>query len=527
MRQNKNTAVLALFFVLTFLIYGKTIGGDFVFDDRHLAANGGIFTLGNLSKVITLPYWSQESGLYRPITLLSYAANYSLFGEKPWSFHLINLILYAWSSYLIFAFVKRLTRKESLGFLSGLLFLVLPIHSEAVANIIGRAELLALFFSLLFFLEITKEKPKSLLAGFWLFLALGSKEIAAAAILIGLILFLQKNTWLKHKDWLKIFGVGLIYFGARLQVLGWNYFSSLETTPVQNLLKFESFTPRTATSFKILAMYFQKTFWPFNLCSDYSYNQIPALKNFADVAAIIGLVIFIIAATAIFIFWKRAPIIASAAAIFVFSFLIIGNVFFTTGTIAGERLMYYPSLGLAIVIAYLLTLLMERTADTRPQAIVVILILLPLIIFYGWRSYVRSLDWLTEKNLFTSAVKCAPNSVLSRSNYGAMLYQSGDLENAEKELAAAEKIYDGYPRGLNNLGLVYWKKGDREKARAYFLKALDSELPYYGTYENLALMALESGDIKEARKWLMLFYSGDTLATEDYVKRMMIKNGSP
>ena len=523
--NNKKTIIFGLFFVLVFLIYGKTISGDFVFDDRYIVNSNQTFQLENFVNVVTSPYWNTESGLYRPITLVSYAVNYSVFGTKPWSFHFVNLIFYSWTCYLIFLFIKKLTQKELLAFLSALIFLVLPIHSEAVANIIGRAEILALFFSLLFLLEIIKEKPKTFLAGLWLLLALGSKENATIIIPLGLILFLQKNTGLKYKDWLSISWGAFIYFGSRLQVLGWSYFSNLETSIVENPLKFESVIPRTATSFKILTIYLQKTFWPFNLCSDYSYNQIPALKNFADIWALAGLIIFTLFVVSIFIFWHRKPIISFSAAIFVFGFLITSNIPFTTGTIAGERLIYYPSLGLAIITAYVLTLLIKKLPSLWPKIIVGILTTL-LIIFYAWQSHARSLDWLTEKSLFTSATKCAPNSVLSRSNYGAMLYQAGDLENAEKELLAAEKIYNGYPKSLNNLGLVYWKKGEKEKAREYFLKALDFKFPYSGAYENLALMALENGDIKEAEKWLTLFYGGNKIAAEDYIKNLISKNNS-
>jgi len=83
---------------------------------------------------------------------------------------------------------------------------------------------------------------------------------------------------------------------------------------------------------------------------------------------------------------------------------------------------------------------------------------------------------------------------------------------------AAEKIYDSYPKGVNNLGLVFWKKGEREKAREYFLRALSFRFPYYGAYENLALMALEDGNMEEAKKWLKEFYLGNEDAAEKYIK---------
>ena len=508
--------------VLVFLIYGRTLGGDFVFDDRYVAESSHIFLLNNLPQIITSPYWSTESGLYRPVTVISYAFNYSLFGAEPWSFHFLNLIFYAWSCYLIFLLVEQFFKKRMLAMLSAVLFLVLTIHSEAVANIIGRAEILALFFSLLFFLEIARPKTRPALAGLWLILALGSKEIGSAALPLGLMLITFKdkdseNIKTEYKSFFTSVLMGLIYFGARLQVLGFSYFKNLETSLVENPLKFAPLLPRIATAFKILAMYVQKSIWPFGLCSDYSYNQIPVLKNFWHVGVLLGLAIFILFCGAIIFFWKRQPILAWAAAVFVLGFLIIGNIFFPTGTIAGERLVYYPSLGLVIFLAYLLGL----TEKIKPRLISKIILLtagMGLIGFYGWQSYQRSLDWLTEKKLFASAAKCAPNSVLSRSNLGAAYYQAGDILNAKKELLAAEKIYNGYPKGLNNLGLVYWKENQKEKAKEYFLKALDFKFPYPGAYENLALMALEENNLPEARKWLMFFYSGNHIATEAYIQ---------
>jgi len=153
-----------------------------------------------------------------------------------------------------------------------------------------------------------------------------------------------------------------------------------------------------------------------------------------------------------------------------------------------------------------------------------LIIFLTLAGFYGWRSFERSGDWLTEKRLFTSAAQCALNSVLSRSNIGAYYYMDGDMANAKKEFLAAEKIYDSYPQGVNNLGLIYWKEGDRVRAREYFTRALSFRFPFYGAYENLALMALEDGKTDEAREWLLKFYSGNQSAADTYIQAFLGQN---
>jgi tetratricopeptide (TPR) repeat protein len=560
-KSKENLIFLTVCFVLVFSIYGRALGGDFVFDDRGIVDRYNYLQLTNFPRILALPYSTEAAGLYRPTTLFSYALNFSFFGSGPWSFHLFNLILYAWSGYLIFLLLEKIFKRRDLAILTAICFLVLPIHSEAVANITGRSELLALFFSLLTFLELIKEKPNGILVGLWFLLAIGGKETAIAVLpLAALIAYFKeksggivpektafdadlrregvvapgilfrveagKYNFLVECDWLSVkyfypaLGLmmgALVYFSARFLVLGKEYFLSATTSIVENPLKFASLSERVATASKVLTIYLQKSFLPFGLCSDYSYNQIPVLPTFLNFWAIAGFAfLFVLIFCAIF-FWRRQPIISLSSFWFIFSFLPISNLFFPIGTIAGERLMYYPSVGLCVLLAYGLLWI----SDLQPVKIfrwLALVLIIALVLFYGAMSFRRGGDWLTEKRLFSSAAKCAPNSVLSRSNLGAIYYLEGNLAEAKKELLAAQNIYDGYPKGINNLGLVYWKEDDKEKAREYFLRALDFEFPFYGAYENLALMDLEDGKRDEAKEWLLKLYSGNEKAADLYIE---------
>ncbi|MFH0803932.1 MAG: tetratricopeptide repeat protein [Candidatus Tagabacteria bacterium] len=516
---------LAVCLGLVLLIYGQTIFGDFVFDDRGIVEHQFLLSdLKNFHRILTYPYWTEEVGLYRPVTLISYGLNFAVLGKDPAGFHFVNLILYAISGFLIFLLVKKLFFNKILAYLSSFLFLVLPIHTEVVSNIIGRAEILALFFSLLVFWELSREKINFWRPGLWFLLAMGSKETAIAAlpIILFLIYFKEKKFFKKEilaryfSGAIAVFVGGIIYFLARFFVLGRQYFLGVETTIVENPLKFAPFLPRIITAFKVLTIYLKKSFWPFGLCSDYSYNQIPVLDNFFNWETILGAAVFLFLIAGVFIFLKRAPILSFGSALFVFGFLPVSNLLFPTGTIAGERLVYFSSLGLCLWLAAILFFI----SKIKPQKFFQWLFLfsaISLVVFYAAMSYWRSNDWLTEKRLFISASRCAPDSVLSRSNLGAIYYLEGNLGEAKKELLQAQKIYDGYPKGVNNLGLVYWKEGNKEKARELFLRALSLRFPYYGAYENLALMALEEGNLEEAKKWLLEFYSGNEEMTEFYI----------
>ncbi len=509
--------------MLIFLAYGQTLLGDFVFDDRNIVDRQPILSdLTQLYKTLALNYW--DSGLYRPVAMASYAFNYIIFGQSPWSFHLVNLILYALSVWLIALILEKLFDDKLLSYLAALIFLALPIHTEAVANIVGRTEILALFFSLLVFWELIREEIVWWRVGIWFALALGSKETAVAAAPIALLIIYLKEkslftreTLLKYlRPTLSLLAGGVLYFSARWLVLGKAHFLKAVTTIVENPLMFVSAKERIATALKILTMYLQKIFWPFNLCSNYSYNQIPAVKNFFSAEVLIGAAFLFLLTVGIFIFRKRSPALFLASAIFLFSFLPVSNLFFPIGTIAGERLMYFPSVGICLFLAWLILKICRLAPPKFFEYTFWIMALAP-IIFYGILSYQRAWNWLTEKKLFTNAAQCAPQSVLSRTNLGAVYYLDGDIARAKEEWLLANKIYDGYPKAINDMGLIYWKEGNKNEARKYFLRALDSVFPYYGAYENLALMAMEEKNWQEAKDWLMKLYSGDNNFADYYI----------
>lgn len=525
--RSRSRAVFAAFLLLVLIVYGRTLFGDFVFDDRGIVEHAAVLgNARNLDAVFLMPYWTEEAGLYRPITLISYALNLIFFGSSPFWFHLVNLFLYAASGFFLFALIKKLSGSELLALLAAALFLVLPIHTEVAANIVGRAEIFALLFSLLFILELLRDSPRAALAALYVFLALGSKEIAIAVLpLAFLAVYLKEGAPLFTVEKLTRYRRSLIaglvgaaaYFLLRFSVLGAGHFSSVETSIVENPLLSAGAIPRIATAFKVFGMYLAKSFLPVNLCSDYSYNQIPVLRNFFDAGALGGFFAFLFLISSVPLFLRRFPVFSFAAGWIVFSFLPVSNFIFPIGTIAGERLIFYPSVGLILLFALFFRAFANRFRSSRFMPLLAIFVAACVISAYAAAASARASAWLTEKELFQSAALCSPNSVLSASNLGAVYYLEGDLDTAEKELLRAQGIYGKYSKGVNNLGLVYWKKGDREKARALFRAASEGEFPYIGGLENLALMSLEEGNIKEAREWLLQFYGGNEAAVSEYI----------
>lgn len=543
LENNKNVAWI--FLLLVVVIYGQTLWGDYVFDDR------GIVNLYQalenpfaLKQIFLLPYAAIEAGLYRPVALLTYSLNFLFTGTSPFGFHLVNIILYWLLCFSIFQFLEKLFKSRTFALATSFLFLTLPIHTEVVANIIGRAEIMALLFSVLLLKELLNEKINHYKVGLFLFLALGSKETAIAVLPIALLVIFvhekynladfaltAKNILSKYLyPILASLSATVFYFCLRLIVLGPEHFVGIETTIVENQLMFTDGFSRFYTALQVLAMYIGKSIVPINLCSDYSYSQIATTYSIWQMESLLGLAVLIFLVFSIFYFIRRRPEISLGSAIFLFSFLPVSNLFFPIGTIAGERLMFFPSLGLCVLLAYfalkLYSLLKLRWPNNSNLAKIFYILFISILALYSLVSIARARVWLSEKRLFTNASICAPKSVLSTSNLGTIYYIDGNLKEAERVLLQSIDIYPKYSKGLNNLGLVYWKMGEIQKAKQYYLAAMATDFPYPGAYENMALLYLSEGDLANGRKWLMQFLSGNKQSVDQYIRNLTRNNYS-
>src|SRR5262245_18156818 len=157
---------LASCMALAFVLYGNTVGHRYALDDTvvltrnayvkaGLAGLPDIFTHDALAGTEILSHTGlTEGGRYRPLSMAMFAVEYQLFGLSPGPSHLINVLLFGLTGAALFALFRRLPLERASGpwpwlaTAATLLFLAHPIHTEVVANIKGRDELLALLLSL-------------------------------------------------------------------------------------------------------------------------------------------------------------------------------------------------------------------------------------------------------------------------------------------------------------------------------------------------------------------------------------------
>src|ERR1700689_1023797 len=133
------------------LAFANGLTGGFTYDDKAIVRDDPrIQSWENLPEIFTTQYFGGglESGTaYRPMDLLSFAANYAVGGKQPIGYHLVNVGLHIANVLMLFALFVPLAGESAAG-AAALLFALMPIHVEAVTSIVGRAEVLTMFFVL-------------------------------------------------------------------------------------------------------------------------------------------------------------------------------------------------------------------------------------------------------------------------------------------------------------------------------------------------------------------------------------------
>jgi tetratricopeptide (TPR) repeat protein len=354
--------LLALALAAAFAVHASSLGNGYTMDDSLLAApvrpdgsrNEIVGELQGLGDYFTSHYWRgtyAASDLYRPITVLSFAVGNAL-GGAPLH-HLMNVLLHVLCAGLTWLLVRRVASDRA-AVLGALVFGVHALHSEVVAGVVGRAELLAFAFGAGGALLATSGRWRCLAAAPLWFLACCSKESAVAWIpFAGVLAWAQGSG--PRAVLLAMLAPGVVPLALFLWLRA-AALSGLPAVPliawIANPLAELPAAERIANGLWLLGLGLCKTLIPYPLHCDYG-PQVFELSRSLDlrvVLAVVGLAALLASSLAP---GRRAPpLVLATAALFGFSFL-TSNVPFPIGTIFAERLWFAPSLALPFVLAWL------------------------------------------------------------------------------------------------------------------------------------------------------------------------------
>ncbi len=484
----------------SFVFFGNSIPGDFVFDDGAVVEKRpDLKDFGHFPQLFVEPYHQNlpKSGLYRPFTMATYAFNYAILGKSPGGFHVVNIILHGLNTFLAYVLMLRLTNSKSIAGIAGFLFLAHPIHTEAISSIVGRAELLAFLFGLLSILLFKLNRTRWSAVAF--FLALLSKETAVMVLPMMVVLswwFVGERIRVLAKRMAIFIVPSVIYVGLRFVALGRYVFSGGTTTIVENQLIEVSLWVRIWTALQILWEYAVRLVWPLHLSADYSYQTFENISNpLLSLPAVLGAGVFLVLFLLLILRRFRGTVPSMGALFFLGPYLLVSNLIIPIGTIMGERLMYWPSLGFALLVGWSLDAIMKKWQRIK---VFIWSILILYVSWYGVRTIMRNQDWLTQERLFTSAVRESPRAFLTRTALGAIHIRAGRWEDAKTELARASEIYSENSHLLNLLGIVAHHEKELVRAEEYWEKSIALNADAINSYINLGSLYLEQGRYNEA-----------------------------
>lgn len=511
---------LILLVALCFVFYGNTIGNGYAFDDTMAIVDNEYVLQGvsGIPRILSTDAYQSYlelkggsnqlgGGRYRPLSLISFAIEQQFMGtedpddrQKQLSpaeeqtredkiagemhlRHFVNVCLYASLVAAIFFLLLSIlpATQVYLPFVVSLLFLTHPIHTEVVANVKSRDEILSLLFICLTFLQYYKfdlsGKTKHLLYALGCyFAALLSKEYAVTLILL-LPLFhyvflegsISKNA---GKLALFLFPLGL-YLAMRMASV-----SGPAAGADRNIMNYPYLyatgVEKIASGILVLLRYLSLLLWPHPLVADYSYAQIPYV-NFNNPLVWLSITIYFAGAAAMFILLKKRHFAGFAMAFYFVNLALVSNFLFNIGAPMGERLVFHSSLGFELGAGWAITEIIRKSGNEKVQHALLAGGLVLITICCGAATIARNGDWKDNQTLFLHDVQIAPNSVLVNNDAAAacmsLARQNKDTSIRNQWFAKAIGYYDkaisihhGYSLAYLNRGLCYFNSGNPVRA---------------------------------------------------------------
>jgi hypothetical protein len=416
-----------------------------------------------------------EGGRYRPLSLVTFAIENDLVGKpkagektaedkivdqrnkqidygrgNPTISHIINIALYGLLGILLFAVLLGLfPMKEaqrwwwSVPFFGAALFIFHPLHTECVANIKGRDEIMALLGGLGALYAYMKYFDTQ--KWFWLplssiifLLGLLSKEntLTFLAVIPVTVWFFGRVSFTRALTAaIPLLLAALVFLFMRYNALGYMFSHGKPSNDLMNnSFVGMSMQEKLATIFLTLGWYIKLLLYPHPLTHDYYPYHVPKV-GFTDWRASLSLIGYI--GMAVYAAWtiRRRSVPAYVIFFFIATISIVSNLFVSVGSFMNERFAFMPSIAFCILMGWLLVDKVPGLVKNNIKVAQIAggLLLLAMLGLYAYRTYTRVPDWENSLTLNESAVRNSPNSARAQSFYATSVYQELYAKTTVKE----------------------------------------------------------------------------------------------
>jgi Tfp pilus assembly protein PilF len=455
----------------TLVVYFRTVHYDFVFydDDTFVYANPVVqrgLTAAGLAWAFGLHFAN-----WHPLTWISYLLDAQLFGMNAGGFHLVNVLLHAASTAMLFIGLFRMTRRPWRSAIVAAIFALHPLHVESVAWVAERKDVLSTFFemiTLLLYVSYVKRPRARRYALVCLAFAASvmSKPMSVTFPLVLLLLDywpLQRIAWpAKGKETVRVFveKVPLLLLSVVASALTFvaqrngGTVASLSSMPIMARLD------NAATAYMI---YIQQAIWPTRL--GVLYPSTPVAWDVAHSAVVLLLALSVAAV----IFARKRPYW------FTGWFWYLGMLVPVIGLVQvglqarADRYMYLPLVGLAIMFVWTAADWFEFRPTLHRVGAAATIALLAACAVMTWRQVGY---WKDSRTLFEHTIAVTEKNFIIRNNLGVILARTGDNRGAQFQYQEAIMANPEYAEPQGNLGNLLLREGRYEAARSLLEGAL-------------------------------------------------------
>lgn len=494
------------------LCYLNTLPSGFVSDDTKLILEHPyVKSVQDWPRIFCSGHYAGTGG-YRPLTTLSFALNYFFNGAHPLGFHAVNILLHALNSALVFLLLDRLLRSRMAAFIGALIFAVHPTHTEAVAWISGRAELLATAFFLIAWLfhfkgrdtdsALRRTRILGVVAFFCALLAKENALIFPVAIVFSDLLekrLIGPNPSSQRgriREWTRSYLPYLATIGVYFIFRTLLYHQSLLRSAskinfVDNPLAHVGLLSRLLTAIKVQADYIALLIWPQRLCADYSFNSVPIITNPLDVGVLIALAVIAVLCLITGYSFVRGGSLWFGIVFYAVAILPTSNLLTVIGTTKAERFLYLPSLGFCFcagaIIANSYSWLKDRSRAVPIVGTISVFAFVCLMAADAWWTWQRNEVWRNEDTLWKSVVAVSPNNLKAQLIYGQQALRDGRLPDAINSFSRAQQIDPTSEDAVINLGTALLQANSPDKAAMIYEDAIKRDPTRAAFHLNLGL----------------------------------------
>ena len=482
----------------TFLVYANSFGNQFLFDDEFLIQKNSL--LRQWSTFIEIFRSSSTTGaggvdsFYRPFQTISYLVVFQIFGLSPLGFHLLNTAFHALNGCLMFRLGQKLNLNRWSVFTASIVWVLHPVHTEAVTYMSATADSMYTCFCLLSCLVLLPSFSwrRTIFATSLFACGLLTKE--AAIVLPALALVCRWTT--SSARWrlrtyafsVPLWSTAFVYLIARKTILD---FDQTFQFYKQGNIYTDHLSVRIYTFLATLPSYFELLVRPVGLHMERSF---PVFTSFAFAPVVIGFAM--VSAVAIYLLWSRGQRgLALAFGLLWFAaahvphtgILIPVNAFFL------EHWLYLPSVGFFLGMA---ATFLQPNWKAWPAVLA-----LPLAVL----TFKQNQVWATPETFYTNVLKFNPNAVRAHNNLAMFYSDEKRLEKAIEHYRLAISISDDYAQTHYNLALTLLQLNRTDDAIKELERAIEINPDFYYSYMRLSQIYETRNDAHRAQFYLNRF----------------------